>query len=520
MTAGAAEYGRQRRQNVNSKKQEQLEQMRLAAQDDFRELDSALQQMLEKVAVNARPEPSEVQAAADLLQANKRNAQVLDEKQKAQFMLLQAWTGYFQGNDAIAINWSTKACKTDTDNGDAWISQGLFSMLKSKPPLQPKPPKPERKQRTLNYSYGYGNRRQERETEPVEEKEDLASLYGQSKSLQFDMSTIHKTMFREKIARFEYIAVNGTALEFKPGRDTLCALFWQSEEPLEDPNNLSPEEAAQVRRKMKEKEQNKEKFVVPEELTIEKQRKYYTSLYEACKQDETIKFLQINTTMPKNLDGFMRSLPGYHDVAYPTIVAAAPASNARPIAGTDARIPFMLIADKKGDVKYAGPAKDFLPAFILTETTGVPIDLKDQIKPAKKQHYDDMMMDPMLMEMQMMEMQTPQPKPTPKADPNKPVIDPNAILQMLPKTSPQGKTYRQLPLEESYQAGKDLEYANMFIDAARKRAQTYKKGVEQCRKIIKNYPDTLFEQQARELLRKVPEHKRATYGITDEELGL
>ena len=55
---------------------------------------------------------------------------------------------------------------------------------------------------------------------------------------------------------------------------------------------------------------------------------------------------------------------------------------------------------------------------------------------------------------------------------------------------------------------------------ARKGPSTYKNVVEMCRTIIKRYPETVYEQSARELLREVPEHKRGTYQITDEELGL
>jgi hypothetical protein len=516
-TAIAAEYGQRRRQNGKSKKEERQEELRAAAMEDFKALDTVLKEMLKIVAVNERPETAQIENAAALLESNKRNAQVLDGKEKAQFMLLQAWTGYLQGNAPIAFNWSTKAFKTDTKNTDAWISHGIFSMLNGKQPMRMPRPKPEKKRRTAG-DYGYGNRR-DRDTEhqPMAMEHAMTGMSSSSASvngiLQFDMTTVRRDMFREEFSRFEYLAADGTQVQYKPGRDTLCVLFWQSEEAPVDPNTLAGDEAIQARKDQKKK---KEQLEVPEPLKIEKQRGYFKKLYEACKDDETVKFVQINTVQPINLQAFMQSMPDYTKYPYPTVIAAAEESGARAIVGTDARIPFMLIADKTGSVIYAGPAKEFVPAFILTETTGIPIDLKDEIKLTQKNRASEMMMDPMMLRM----MGTLKPKPEPKADPNQPAIDPNAITQMLPKTGPQGKTYKQLPLEQSYQAGKDLEYANMFIDAARKRAQTYKKGVEMCRKIIKSYPDTIYEQQARMLLRQVPEYKRSTYSITDEELGL
>ncbi|MHC4883203.1 MAG: hypothetical protein ACYTCV_11500, partial [Planctomycetota bacterium] len=58
-----------------------------------------------------------------------------------------------------------------------------------------------------------------------------------------------------------------------------------------------------------------------------------------------------------------------------------------------------------------------------------------------------------------------------------------------------------------------------YINAARKKFQTYKQGVDMCREIIRKYPGTKYEHEARLLLRRVPEDKRGTYNIMDEELG-
>ena len=61
---------------------------------------------------------------------------------------------------------------------------------------------------------------------------------------------------------------------------------------------------------------------------------------------------------------------------------------------------------------------------------------------------------------------------------------------------------------------------DLFMKAAKKRVISYKNGVELCRRIIRNYPGTKYEHEARMLLRQVPEDKRKLYKITDEELGL
>jgi hypothetical protein len=37
---------------------------------------------------------------------------------------------------------------------------------------------------------------------------------------------------------------------------------------------------------------------------------------------------------------------------------------------------------------------------------------------------------------------------------------------------------------------------------------------------MRDYPGTIYAEEARMLLRQVPENRRSTYNITNEELGL
>ena len=118
------------------------EQMRQEASKSFPQLSDALTSILEKVARNQPPEQSAIEEARQLLDENKRNGWAYDDKQKAQFMLLQAWTGFYQDNPVEAVNWSRRACKTDEANQDAWISQVLFSVLNDKRPMKPRKERP------------------------------------------------------------------------------------------------------------------------------------------------------------------------------------------------------------------------------------------------------------------------------------------------------------------------------------------------------------------------------------------
>ena len=72
------------------------------------------------------------------------------------------------------------------------------------------------------------------------------------------------------------------------------------------------------------------------------------------------------------------------------------------------------------------------------------------------------------------------------------------------------------------QAEKLLENARMFfrIGGRMLAAKSYGQPIRMCRRIIKDYPNTKYADEARLLMRQVPERYHKRYKITDEELGL
>ena len=516
-------------QTRTSEKDLQKEKMRQEASQSFPELNTALTAILEKVSKNQQPQPNTIEQARQLLDDNKRNGWAYDEPQKATYMLLQAWTGFYQDDPVDSVNWSMKAAKTDASNGDVWISQAVFCMLNGKRPLQPRIQKPE-PQRRNDTGYGSGTRRpRQRRGEEMSLSETSTTPtqpYGQKGVLEFDMSLLRSEMLKKRFDRREYQSVDGSKIDYEPGQDTLCILFWQADEKASGANES--ESAGEDLGMM-------DFGAAPQgqmKSDVENQRKYIKQLSQACKDKEQIIFLQINTDRFDTATKAAQELANDPQIegAGALVFAAEPSSGAQDCIGIKAAKPFMLIVAKEGTVKYAGPAADFMPAFILTQLTGVEIDLAKQNQTAEKHQDVSPEMDPLMMEI-MMEMSGHPVRSAksvvdpnkPVADPNKPVIDPNAVTIQQPGTSQFPKTSTQQTEQELFtevQAGKDLEYAEFYIDAARKRIQTYKKGVELCRAIIKEYPGTKYEQEARLLLRRVPEHKHSTYNITDEELGL
>ncbi|MHC5183752.1 MAG: hypothetical protein ACYSPI_05705, partial [Planctomycetota bacterium] len=342
LSTAAAERPRRNngdREAGTSEKDLQKEKMRQEATKSFPEVSGALTEILEKVSMNQASEAAAIEQARQLLDENKRNGWAFDDAQKGEYMLLQAWTAFYEGNPVDAVNWSMRAAKTDAANGDAWISQGLFCMLNGKRPMMPRVKKPKAKRR--NNSDGGRPRPSRRKNgegmSPLESSSASTKPYGEQGVLEFDMSLLRSEMLKKRFDRSEYQSVDGSAIEYIPGdssdgpsSDFMMGYGGGSQKQLD--------------------------------YDIEGQREYMKLVSKACQENEQIKFLQINTNKTERTSELARD----SDVKKggPLVVAAEPDSGAEEFAGLKADQPFALIVDKEGIVRYAGPAAGFMPAFI------------------------------------------------------------------------------------------------------------------------------------------------------------
>jgi hypothetical protein len=79
---------------------------------------------------------------------------------------------------------------------------------------------------------------------------------------------------------------------------------------------------------------------------------------------------------------------------------------------------------------------------------------------------------------------------------------------------------QELSSQENPEAKQKLAFAQNNLKMAQKGILSYSQVVVLCRDIIRQYPGTPYERQARTLLRQVPEDLRSQFNITDEELEL
>ena len=512
------------RDNGPSPAEQRRELMQQQAQSTAMEIDRTLRDFLELTNKNQRPQDAQIQQAAALLEDSKQYAAAFDDKQKAQFMLLQSWTYFYQKNTLQAFNWSSRSSKANEASKDAWNSQALFSMLMSRSPRVPRVDQPDTTSQTRRTSS-----RRRRNVEPTSSTVTVQP-YSQQGVLDCDLFGLNTRIVKEELGRVELYTASGEKFEYKPGTDTLCALFWQdvpispgdADDMQQQLQSASQGLVNQAIRGIDPRMQRGAREMVngmtpgmagdmlsAATVDIETQRSYVESLREACADRPNVKFVQINVFDPPQPEA-LNALSDFSQEAIPVVIAAAPDSNGRQFLDWDWEQPYMVIVDVEGKVKYAGTADGFMPAFILTEVTGIPIDLDKQ-----QQAGQDRMQTP---DMRMQMLRNTGRDPNQPADPNQPIVYNELTSGRVVPGRPPDVT--PLSLEDEVQAEKLLQSAQMHIEESRKlRAKNPRQGIEDARKVLQQYPNTTYADQARELLRRVPDRWRRPYNITDEELG-
>ena len=78
--------------------------------------------------------------------------------------------------------------------------------------------------------------------------------------------------------------------------------------------------------------------------------------------------------------------------------------------------------------------------------------------------------------------------------------------------------FKELTDAENIQAEKIFEMAIVSFKQGRLPVLTFKKSVDYCRDIIKQFPGTEWEYKARRLLADIPKRDWKKYNITDDEV--
>ncbi|HOQ03969.1 MAG TPA: hypothetical protein PKY88_01975 [Anaerohalosphaeraceae bacterium] len=461
-------------------------------------LEKALDDFFTQINEYQNPGEIYVKSASVLLEDSRRHMMMFEDPAKARYMLLQGWVEYCTGAVESALTSSARACRTDAANRDAWISQQFFSLLLSKRPIQPRPPRPTMQRNPMGAGTPGG--------EMVPEPAAGQSLYGTTGKLDFNPESLRNDLIGKTLKPFYGAFLDGKPFQYQqPSEAVLCLFVW--EVPAENLVEKKPEETNQPllytpARQTPAAGAGEETAVSPDGQT----RSTFAAQLEAIEilKEQTVKagkkdilFLSVITNKPDQKPAVQRYL---NENPHPLPILYAAANT--PDLVMDAKTPFTAIVDKNGQFRFAGSAEGFMLPMLLQNLTGFAFTKPVQQTPAASGEEFGPGIRP--------------------ADPNRPVpvpADPNSRTAEAPaavRGPTENDEYNEVCGANELAAAQDF-----FLQAAGKRFISYRKGVDLCRQIIRNCPNSKNAEAARELLRtKIPEDQRESLGLTKEELGL
>ncbi|MHC4552422.1 MAG: hypothetical protein ACYSUT_06605 [Planctomycetota bacterium] len=509
--------------------QTQQKQLSEEARAGFQNVQSTLKEILTAVNQNHRPESLKLDNAQQVLKDNKRHFRDYQDSQQAEYMLLQAWSSYYADDADTAMKWALKAAKIDDTKGDAWVSGAIFCMLHGKKPVLPRIPKAAPKRPRRNGDE-YGMHETSRPTGPTIQKG----------TLDFDVLSLRPEFFSQRAELIDYQKMQGEPIEYALDSDTLCVMFWKSENVAVEetvPDANEPGQPAPPQQGMHDMLMMEMSSMSNSNSTksLDQQRQYFKQMARVCKDQESLAFLQINADSPKQAKKVATEEVNENRISeeltagtYVPMTFAAGHPDLAQCAPLVANGPLMLVVGPGGKLKYAGPADGFAAAFIVTALTDTAIDLQELNKTPQPSRMSRELKMTGRQADRPMEMGIRSPaQPTPAVDPNQ-VLDPNApttapiepVAAEPAKSAPAKPQAIEMTLEDCVKADKLLVEAQLHIDASRKlRGKSPEMGIIAARKVMADYPNTEYAEQAREWLRKVPYSYKDKFNITNEELG-
>lgn len=511
-SAGAA--GRQYNQiaepqQVDPRKQQLQEQARMAAQ----KMDEILRNIYNAVNQLEEPAADQIEFADQLLEASRRCMTEFDDNDKGKYFLLQAWIDYQKGDLSGAVMNSGRACRLGDGSTDAWVSHQYFSVLGNQRPFRPRPPR-----RTNDFNNGRNG--------GIDAGMTGQSLYGMGGTLDFDPDSLRHDVLGRTLTAFRTQDLSGRTFSYEPGKEVLCVLVWQLEtQPVQVQTTAAPVDPLTNLLQRDIPGQGTDNAGMAGPNPVNQQADTLQALQARISDREKVRFLSLNINSDMNRQEVVKfSLENQR--SWPQLLAVE--NDALRDLRVSAEEPFAVVVDKQGNVKFAGSPEGFMLPMLLKKTAEV--EFRAQAAP----NMDYMRGREMLVG-RMPRIVDPN---LPPADPNSPIpapADPNLPFRPAPTPRPtinpaaqaqgapgvQEREYRQLPLEEESQAEKIMAYTRgLFMPAGGRRITTYANGVKFCRQLIRDYPGTVYEEEARGFLRTIPENQRAQYNITDEELGV
>jgi hypothetical protein len=438
------------------------------------ELTVALDEMLKMVNEGKKPSTEDVAAVANLLQQSKKDLLRFDAIGKTKYSLLTSWNNYFAGNIDGAVQAASAALTASPDDPDARATYTAMAVISGKYPMMgrlvAKPATAKKKPKTG--------------------EEEAASTTSTSAGvLNFDATALKPQASGKKITGLEanYNCIGGTT--FAAGKsDLLCALAWRS---VAVPKAAKPGASASA-------SVPSEEVSTPATSDSDPTAAFGSLMvdYTGC---DKVAFIGVNLDDAAARYNAMKEV-GSKGWFWPQVMAQETTN--KPLADLakyDVSKPAMAIIAKDGTIMYMGSPAGFLPKLVLAKATdGYAPKL---FVPSKATGA----MDPNAR------------KSARAADPNargKRSMDPNAV-----KGKDSGDIDEAMQMGQNLKAEELYNNAKSFMKGSRTSALTAGRGVQLCRQILQDYPNTEYAGKARELMRELPDDLKTRYNITAAEMG-
>lgn len=483
--------------------------------------------------VNANQVLSKAQIESNIatLRMSRKALPGLDKRTQAKYYILKAWNSYFDDDIKNAQEDAHTAYTKSPDFEDARVTKVSLALLAGDKPVTI--PKKLAAATNVNPYNPYGS-----------------SSQGAT-SLDLDVDRLNTRLIDPKspgtIGEMELNCLNSTTFKYTPGTEALCVIFWRlsdeeaaaaaaSNEPNSPSSAASRPSAAPTPTTAPdyagyESEFGPQPNMNPYGGAGQKQKDNLLTNTEAFKDmfarafdTDNVKFLAVNIDKPAAkrmvVEKIMKNAwPWAHVMAHDPKIGDTQFKQVidkQPIVKPDK--PILMIISNEGTIKYAGPACGFLAPIMLSKVTGEKMNPDAVTANATASTKDPSNGKTGVASALMGIFSKPRTGSNNAAGTN--ATGSSNTKTATNRVNPQPKEMDSI---EEAMAEKDLRDAKNLMGFSRgftRRVINPKMGIEKCRDILDDYPNTKYSEEARVLLRGLSERDRKRYKVTNEEMGL
>lgn len=499
-------------------------------------ISSMLRAVLEQANAAGTLRPDEIELVTKSLREVRRNLSSFSNQEKCEYYLLSAWADYYAGQRRRAMLNAAKAAKTDPENADAKTTHIAMALVNQEFKV------------IMAAARGQARDTIFRESESGRSR-SRSRLRSSSSSamLDFDPDSLQLNLLGRKIGPVQLSCLNGSTLSYDPQDTILCILFWKlaSDEPGSSPRRS---------RLSGRRDRGFDSTRSPRTSRMSmrgsgpadpsQQMQAFSDLFMASFTDPSIRFVATN------LDSFDMSSQVTETLLenpwpWSHVMASDPVNSALAQFGQlGIEPPLLAITGPDGRISYAGPVTNFLPMMLLScygsgmepvekvseSLEEVNVERMQDVNSPAREDFDQSLFDR--------------------------TSDANSLQGSGRGVSP-GPQTQDIAFAETHRKPTSLDSAFFVAGTAKDESRTVpdakrgggqeqlypkaenwyqmalfhkksgqlpmlsqKKVVDYCRMILEHYPESPRAEEARQLLREMPEEYRKKYNVTDEEMGL